>query len=347
MKKPMVKVLALPLSVFVLLGGCSSGSENAGNTSNGSNSSGKPVTLKITNFYADDHVVNKAIIEKFIPVVEENSNGTIQVDHFPNSTLGGEEAMYDGTRNGTIEMAVLSQIMEPDVPKIGIFSMPFLFKDYANAKAVLDSEIGEDIKTEFEVNTGLKHLGYGINGFRVFSSNRPVEKIGDFEGLKLRMPNVPMMIALGQSLGANISPMPLPEIFPALEQKVIDGQDNPYAALRSNAWYEVQTNVLESRHLFLPNNYVASNKFWSSLNPEQQKVVAEAVQATVEREWELTESGEAEDKKFLKEKGLTITVPDEKFMNDMIEATEGVYTEFYKENPWAEEIVNEIKAQQK
>lgn len=343
MKKSMYKVLALSLSAFVLLGGCSGGSEDAGNTSG---SSEEQITLKITNFYADDHAVNKAITEKFIPMVEENSKGTIQVDHFPNSTLGGEEAMYDGTRNGTIEMAVLSQIMEPDVPKVGIFSMPFLFKDYANAKAILDSEIGEDIKMEFETNTGLKHLGYGINGFRVFSSNRPVEKIEDFEGLKLRMPNVPMMIALGQSLGATISPMPIPEIFPALEQKVIDGQDNPYATLRSNAWYEVQTNVLESRHLFLPNNYVASDKFWSSLNPEQQKVVEEAVQATVEREWELTENGEAEDKKFLEENGLTITVPDEKFMDDMIKATEGVYTEFYKNNPWAEEIVNEIKAQQ-
>jgi tripartite ATP-independent transporter DctP family solute receptor len=346
MKKSMYKFWALPLSALVLLGGCSGGSEDAASTSGGADSSAKPVTLKITNFYADDHAVNKAIKEKFIPMVEENSNGTIQVDHFPNNTLGGEEAMYDGTRNGTIEMAVLSQIMEPDVPMVGIFSMPFLFKDYANAKAVLDGEIGKDIKAEFETNTGLKHLGYGINGFRVFSSNRPVEKLEDFEGLKLRMPNVPMMIALGQSLGATISPMPIPEIFPALEQKVVDGQDNPYATLRSNAWYEVQTNVLESRHLFLPNNYVASDKFWSNLTPEQQKVVEEAVQATVEREWELTETGEAEDKKFLEEHGLTITVPDEKFTNDMIKATEGVYTEFYKENTWAEELVNEIKAHQ-
>ncbi|MDQ0219482.1 TRAP transporter substrate-binding protein [Peribacillus cavernae] len=342
----MKKSIFLVLFTFILLTGCSASTKDT-SSSGGGEKSGKTTTIKIANFYADDHAVNKAIKEKFLPMVEENSNGKLKVDLFPNSTIGGEEFMYDGTRNGTIEMAVLSQIMEPDVPKVGLFSLPFLFKDYAHAKGVLDSPIGGDIKTEFEAKTGLKHLGYGINGFRVVSSNRLVKKMEDFKGLKLRMPNVPQMIATGQALGTTVSPMPIPEIFPALEQKVIDGQDNPYSTLRSNAWYEVQTHVLETRHLFLPNNYVASKKFWTSLSPEQQKVVEEAVQATVKREWELTEQGEEDDKKFLKENGLKITVPDEDFKSEMIQATEGVHKEFYKKYSWAEETVEQIKEQSK
>lgn len=342
MKKFVLSFLCLTLSALILLAGCSTSKETA-NVPAGS-AGPETKTIKITNFYADDHVVNKAIKEKFKPMVEKNSNGTLKVNIFSNSQLGGEEQMYDGTRNGTIEMAVLSIIMESDVPKIGLFSLPFLFKDYTHAKSVLNGPIGEDIKTEFEANTGLKHLGYGVNGFRVVSSNRPIEKLEDFKGLKIRMPNVPQMIATGQALGATVSPMPISEIFSALEQKVVDGQENPYTTLRFNGWYEVQSHVLETRHFFLPNNYVASNKFWSSLTPEQQKVVQEAVKATVEREWELSEKGEAEDKKFLEDNGLKITVPDENFKAQMMQATTNIYKQFYKKYPWAEETVNKIKA---
>ncbi|MBP1934851.1 TRAP transporter substrate-binding protein [Ammoniphilus resinae] len=347
MKKLNFCILSLTLAMSTFLTACSSNTET-GQANTGSNEKSEGTkTIKIAHWYAADHVVNIALNEKFKTLVEKNSNGSLKVDVYANSQLGGEEQMYDSVRAGTLEMAEIGVIMEPEVPKIGILTLPYLFKDFNHAKEILFGEIGADIGAQLEEKTGLKFMGYGVNGFRVFSSNKPIEKIEDFEGFKVRMPNIPQMIAVGQSLGAVVSPMPISEIFTALEQKVVDGQDNPYSTLRANTWYEVQSHVLESRHMFLPNTLVANQKFWDSLSPEQQKIVQDAITESTAYEWELSEKSEQDDKKFLEEKGLKITVPDENFRNQMIEATSNIYDNFYEKNAWGKEIVDKIKSQEK
>jgi TRAP-type transport system periplasmic protein len=351
MKKLAIGILSIALSSSVLMAGCGSSKEatkaDAKKGETGSNETAKAKTIKIGNWYAEDHAVNIALKEKFKTLVEKNSNGTLKVEVYPNSALGSEEKMYDSVRGGTIEMAEIGVIMEPQVPKIGILTLPYLFKDFNHAKTVLSGEVGADIGAQLEEKTGLKFLGYGINGFRVFSSSKPLQKIQDFKGFKVRMPNVPQMIAVGQALGANVSPMPISEIFSALETKVVDGQDNPYSTLRANKWFEVQSNVLESRHMFLPNTIVANKKFWDSLTPEQQKVVQEAMKESAAYEWELSEKDEEKDKKFVQDKGLKITVPDENLRSQMIDATKGIYDSFYKKNAWGKDIVEKIKSQAK
>lgn len=344
MKKLAAGVLSLALSSSMVLAGCSS--DTSSGSAEGSDSAPKATetkTIKVANWYADDHGVNIALNEKFKTLVEKNSNGTLKVEIYSNSKLGGEEQMYDSVRAGTLEVAVISAIIEPEVPKVSTLSLPFLFRDLDHAQNVLKGEIGQEIAAQIEENTGVKLLGYGINGFRVFSSNKPLEKIEDFKGYRVRMPNVPQMIAVGQNLGATVTPMPISEVFSALEQHVVDGQDNPYATLRANAWYEVQSHVLESNHIFLPHNIIMNKKFWDGLTPEEQKVVQDAMTESAAYEWELYRENEEKDKEFLKEKGLEIIVPDENFKNQMIDATKGIYDEFYKNNSFGEEIVNKIR----
>lgn len=308
---------------------------------------GKPHVLKVANYFATDHPQNVALREKFKPMVEEKSGGSLQVQIYDNSKLGAEKEFYDGVRNGTIEMGIPGLIMQADVPKMAVGEWPFLFKDFAHAKKVLEGPIGKEMTDEMESKHGVHALAWSANGFRMFSSNRSIASVNDFQGMRIRMPNIPNYIKLGQLLGANITPMPISEVFTALEQKVVDGQDNPIATLKASGWYEVQTDVLESKHMFSPNLYIINGKLWRQLTPEQQRILEEAAKAAADYEWELLEKSYEDDKKFLQEKGIRFTTPDESFRQAMETAAGPLYDEIYQTYPWAKEMVEKIKAEAK
>ncbi|WNC17808.1 TRAP transporter substrate-binding protein [Brevibacillus brevis] len=336
------------LATSLVLAGCAGGGGgNASGTAGGGGTAGKPHVLKVANYFATDHPQNVALREKFKPMVEEKSGGSLQVQIYDNSKLGAEKEFYDGVRNGTIEMGIPGLIMQADVPKMAVGEWPFLFKDFAHAKKVLEGPIGKEMTDEMESKHGVHALAWSANGFRMFSSNRPIASVNDFQGMRIRMPNIPNYIKLGQLLGANITPMPISEVFTALEQKVVDGQDNPIATLKASGWYEVQTDVLESKHMFSPNLYIINGKLWSQLTPEQQRILEEAAKAAADYEWELLEKSYEDDKKFLQEKGIRFTTPDESFRQAMETAAGPLYDEIYQTYPWAKEMVEKIKAEAK
>ncbi|WP_134685039.1 TRAP transporter substrate-binding protein [Brevibacillus migulae] len=345
MKKRVSMLLGLFLSSVLLLTACAGQQTTGGNANSqqGGAASGKAVTLKVANYFATDHPQNVALREKFKKIVEEKSGGSLQVQIYDNSKLGAEKEFYDGVRNGTIEMGIPGLIMQADIPKMAVGEWPFLFKDFAHAKKVFNGPLGKEMTEEMESKHGVHVLAWSANGFRMFSSNKPISKLEDFQGLRLRMPNIPNYIKLGQLLGANITPMPISEVFTALEQKVVDGQDNPIATLKASGWYEVQTDVLESNHMFSPNLYIINAKLWSQLTDEQKNIIEEAAKTSAEYEWELLEKSFEEDKKFLQEKGITFTTPDDSFRQAMEQAAQPLYEEFYKTYPWAKEMVEKIK----
>lgn len=348
MKKTMATLSSFLLATSLVLAGCAGGGGgNASGTAGSGGTAGKPHVLKVANYFATDHPQNVALREKFKPMVEEKSGGSLQVQIYDNSKLGAEKEFYDGVRNGTIEMGIPGLIMQADVPKMAVGEWPFLFKDFAHAKKVLEGPIGKEMTDEMESKHGVHALAWSANGFRMFSSNRPIASVNDFQGMRIRMPNIPNYIKLGQLLGANITPMPISEVFTALEQKVVDGQDNPIATLKASGWYEVQTDVLESKHMFSPNLYIINGKLWSQLTPEQQRILEEAAKAAADYEWELLEKSYEDDKKFLQEKGIRFTTPDESFRQAMETAAGPLYDEIYQTYPWAKEMVEKIKAEAK
>lgn len=334
--KSFTRVIIGFLIVIVSMMGCSSKADNS--------QTGQTHRIKVANYFAANHPQNIALREKFKTMVEKNSKGTLKVDIYENSKLGAEKEFYDGVRNGTIEMGIPGMIMQADIPKMAIPELPFLFRDFKHAKKVLQGPIGKELTAEMESKHGVRVLAWSANGFRMVSSNRPITKMADFKGFRLRMPNIPNYIALGQSWGANVTPLPISEVFTALEQKVVDGQENPIATLRASGWYEVQTHVLESRHMFSPNVYIINKKFWDKLTPEQQKVIEEAAKAAADYEWELLEKSYEQDKKFLQDKGLKFHSPDERFKKEMEAAAEPIYEEFYKKNPSTKDLIQKIKA---
>jgi len=306
--------------------------------------SAETLTIKVANYFAAEHPQNVALKEKFKPLVEKNSQGTLKVDIFENNKLGGEQQFYTGVRNGTIEMGLPGMIMQSDVPKMGVPEWPFLLRNFKHAKAVLSGPIGKELSDSLEQTHGVHVLAWSVNGFRMFSTNRQVASMQDFKGLRLRMPNTPVFVKLGQSLGANVSPMPLSEVFTALEQKVVDGQDNPIAVVRSSGFYEVQSHILESRHAFSPNVLIVSTKFWAKLSAEQKKVVEDAAKAYADYNWKLSEENYEADKKFLMEKKMKFVTPDANFLQQMDTAVQPIYADYYAKFPWAKDMVAKVKA---
>lgn len=337
MKRVSIMALAFVMATTGLLAGCGGKTEQPA-------AKEQTYTIKVANYYGADHPQNVALREKFKPLVEEKSGGTLKVEIYENNKLGGEQQFYTGVRNGTVEMAIPGMIMQADVPKMGVPEWPFLLKDFKHAKAVLQGPIGQELAADLEQTHGVKVLAWSVNGFRMFSTNRQVASMQDFKNLRLRMPNTPVFVKLGQLLGANVSPMPLSEVFTALEQKVVDGQDNPIGVVRANGFFEVQTNILESRHGFTPNILIVNKKFWDKLSPNQKKVVEDAAKAYADYQWDLSEKSYETDKKFLTEKGMKFVTPDNAFRQQMETAVQPIYDEYYTKWPWAKGMVEKIKA---
>lgn len=291
-------------------------------------------TIKIANYFAEDHSQNVALRERFKPLVEENTDLTVEI--YPNNELGAEEQFTNAVRGGTVEMAVAGMGLQTSAPKLGVAEWPFLFEDYDHAQNALNGELGDSLAEEFET-LGVQHLGWTANGFRNFSSNQPIASMEDFEGFRVRLPDLPLYISMGEALGASVYPMPISEVFTALEQGVVDGQDNPYATLRASGWYEVQSHVLESRHMFSPNAYLMNADFWQCLPEEDQAAIESAAEESSNYQWELSRESVEEDKQFLQEEGLEIITPDASFRENMVQAMEPVYEELNAQYDWTQE----------
>ncbi|RAK22069.1 tripartite ATP-independent transporter DctP family solute receptor [Anoxybacillus vitaminiphilus] len=340
MKK--MKWLAVILAVMLaVVSGC--GQKQTGNNGKSSDKDGVK-TIKIAHYFAADHPQNIALKEKFKPMVEEKTNGKIKVEIYEANKLGDEASFTNGVRNGTIEMAIAGMGLQTAQPKIGVVEWPYLFKDYEHARKVLNGEVGEEIKEEFR-KLGVEPIGWTVNGFRVVSANRPIKSMDDFKGFRLRMPNVPIFVETGKAMGANVTPMALSEVFTALEQKVIDGQENPYLTLKANGWYEVQSHVIETNHMFSPNVYLINKKLFDGFDKETQEIILEAAKASADYQWELALKAENEVKDFLKKEGLEIIVPDREFRSQLEKSVEPVYEKLYKQYDWAEELVKKIREQ--
>ncbi|RXF75718.1 DctP family TRAP transporter solute-binding subunit, partial [Hansschlegelia zhihuaiae] len=164
----------------------------------------------------------------FKDYVEKESDGRLKIAIFPGGALGGEREIVESLQLGTVDMAMTgTSVVGNFVPEVLIYDVPFLFRDTKQARAVLDGQIGKDILAKFE-DKDIVGLGYGENGFKMLTNNRhPVEKPEDLNGMTVRVMENEIHIAAFRQLGARPTPIAWPELFAALQQGVVDGQDNP------------------------------------------------------------------------------------------------------------------------
>jgi tripartite ATP-independent transporter DctP family solute receptor len=242
-------------------------------------------TIKFANQNAKGHPIILGM-EKFGEIVEKKSGGKLKVQVFPSGTLGSDQANVSSLQGGTLEMASMnSGIFASIVKDFAIYDFPFLFGNPKEADAVVDGAFGQGLHKKLE-EKGLVGLGYYELGFRqITNSKRPIAKVEDVAGLKLRVIPNPINVDWVKALGANPTPLPFPEVYAALEQKAIDGQENPVATIKGAKLYEVQKYMTLTNHQYNPQSIVVSKKFWDTLSAAEQKMLQEAAQesATYQR----------------------------------------------------------------
>ncbi len=216
-------------------------------------------------------------LEKFKELVESRSGGKIKVNLFPGGALGSDQANVAALQGGTLEMVSMnSGILANQVKEFAIFDFPFMFGGETEADAVLDGAFGQKMHAMLN-EKGLIGLAYFELGFRqITNSKRPINKVEDLEGLKLRVIPNPINVDWVRALGANPTPLPFPEVYSALDQKAIDGQENPETVIAANKFFEVQKHIVISNHQYNPQSVLISKKFWDGLSAEQQKWIAQA-----------------------------------------------------------------------
>jgi tripartite ATP-independent transporter DctP family solute receptor len=233
-------------------------------------------TIKFANQNAKGHPIVLGM-ERFGELVEKKSGGKLKVQVFPGGALGSDQANVSALQGGTLEMASMnSGIFASLVKDFAIYDFPFLFGNPREADAVVDGPFGQGLHKKLE-EKGLVGLAYYELGFReLTNSKRAINKVEDIAGLKLRVIPNPINVDWVKALGANPTPLPFPELYAALEQGAVDGQENPVATIKGAKLNEVQKYMTLTNHQYNPQSVIVSKKFWDSLSPADQKILQEA-----------------------------------------------------------------------
>ena len=216
--------------------------------------------------------------QRFVDVVDKKSGGKIKIKIFPNGTLGGEQQVAAAMQGGTVEISMMSpaQIVGT-IKEFVVLDFPFSFANVAQADAVLDGPFGQKLM-DYMPAKGWVGLGFMEQGYRSISnSKRPINKLEDIKGLKIRTILNPLYVDMLNTLGANAVPMPFPELYTALEMKTVDGQENPETSVDSSKFYEVQKYFSGTRHIYNPQMMMVSKKFWDTLSADEKKIFNEAM----------------------------------------------------------------------
>jgi len=303
------------------------------------------VTIRFAHWFAETHPQHRALL-RFADEAAARSGGMIDVQIFPNAVLGSEDVYIDSIRQGLLEMgATGTMISRYEAPLVALAEMPFLFSGWDHVRATLGADIGWEMTEEMPDHVGMRALAWTANGFRQVSTNRLVDSMDDFSGLRIRVPNVPLYMQSFAALGANPIAMPFGETFTGMEQGVVDGQDNPFATVRASSFYEVQSNILETRHMFSPTLWLINEEFYQGLPEEFRQILDESLAIAVDYQWQLSIEADETDRQYLIDAGIVITEVDAELRAQMIQALEdaGLYEWFFGEFPGTEEFANRIR----
>ena len=247
-------------------------------------------------------------MKAFAENVAAKSGGKIKVQLFLNGTLGSDQATLSAVKGGTVEMAVMnSGILASEVKALEIFDFPFLFANEKEADAIVDGPIGQKMHAALQ-DKGIVGLSYWELGFRnITTSKRALNKVDDIAGLKLRVIPNAINVDWVKALNANPTPLPFPEVYAALEQGAIDGQENPIAVIAANKFWEVQKFVALTNHQYNPQSVIFSKKVWDTLSPAERKIIDDSADAATKNQRAQSRASLAANLELLKKNGMTIT----------------------------------------
>jgi tripartite ATP-independent transporter DctP family solute receptor len=244
----------------------------------------------------------------FAEEVSKRSLGRMVIEQEPNSNLGGEVDMLKGIQQGTIDIAIITGAALPNiVPEVGVFSIPFLFRDTAHAYAVFDGPIGRAYLEKFS-EKGMVALAWGENGQRhITNSKRPISKASDLSGLKLRLPQSDVMLAGFKAFGATASSLPFPQLYGALQSGQFDGQENPIATIRSGKFSQVQKYLSLSGHVYDPAIILVSKDLWNELAPADRAIFQDAARRAARASRSYSAEAQKNGVNALRQDGMEVT----------------------------------------
>jgi tripartite ATP-independent transporter DctP family solute receptor len=278
---------------------------------------------------------------KFAADVNAALAGKVEVKVFHSSQLGSDEAMIKGIRVSAPEMVAPSTVMSTVEQRYGVFEMPYLIVNRAHMKKVAENKQVQKALFDPLPARGIRVLGVWENGYRHITNNRrPIKYPGDLNDIKLRVPGGVWRVKMFQAYGARPSPMPFSEVYSALQQGVMDGQENPFPQIWSAKFYEVQKYLTLTGHVYTPAYLLVSEDFWRKLPKDVQATISKIAWATGDF---ARSEGERLDKELLQKMAppMIVNEPDK---NAFIKASGAVYEEFGKQVAGGAELVKLVQS---
>lgn len=257
---------------------------------------------EVSNVYAGAQAMGEALAEI--------SGGELSLTIFPSSTLGDFRAMVAQVQAGELDMVTTGY---PDmsyvIPELNLIGAPYVARDFAHLEQIVDGDWGQEMSAAFE-EEGIHMLDLWYYGTRQTTSNRAIESMADMEGLRMRTPNVPFLIAYAENVGATAAPVAFSEVYLALQTNQVDAQENPLPTIEAMRFDEVQSHIAITNHFIASIAIMIGNDLWNELSEEEQGWLMQAVEAGAEVNNQLTNDAEAALLATFEERGLTVTRPD-------------------------------------
>lgn len=299
------------------------------------------ITLKSSDTHPDGYPTVEAV--KYLgELLKERTGGRIGVEVYHSAQLGEEKDTIEQTRAGVIDMNRVSLgPFNNIVEETQAVSLPYIFKSIDHMHKVMDGPIGDEILTAFEAHdlVGLAFYDSGSRSF--YNARKPIKTIDDLKGMKLRVIQSDVFVAMVNALGANAVPMPYGEVYSAIQTGVIDGAENNWPSYESSKHYEVAKHFTLDQHLIVPEVLVMSKASWDKLSPEDQGTVKAAAKESVGKMRELWAAREAASEKTVRDAGSEVVAEIDK--QPFIDAMKPVYEQFVKTDK-LKDLVSRIQA---
>ena len=264
--------------------------------------------------------------EKFAEEVSDLSNGKMKIQVYANSTLGGDRDLLETCADGDIPFVV--QNTAPQVSfmsDLAVFDLPCVFDSLDDCRKKIDDPQFNSLISDVYTEGGYHLLGMADQGFRVMSTNKPVNSLADFKGQKIRTMENSYHLAFWKALGANPTPMSFSEVYIGLQQHTIDAQENPYEVIVSNNLYEQQDYVVETNHLPHLISLIVNDDFFRDLPEDEQEIMTEAARLATEYAREQSDERIADKVAVIEDSGTQIIKLSDETRKEIREASQGVY----------------------
>lgn len=290
--------------------------------------SGETFKIKLHHDLAEESAQHQGLVE-FQKLVEEKSGGRIQIQIFPNNTLGSDTEVAEMLQTGSVEAALIPTAkLSGFYAPLQVLDLPFVFPTRDACYGTLDNEEFKSMLFTPMENIGFKGINFWESGFKQFTANKPLAKPEDFAGLKFRTMESPLIISQFEALKASPVPIDFGETYNSLQQGVVDGEENPLVSIVNMKFYEVQKNCVISNHAYLAYALLFSKGCWDKLPEDLQQIVIEAADEAVQTERQMTIDKEDGYIKTIEDSGCTVTYLSDEEKAVLAEVMKPVHEEY-------------------